>query len=199
MKTEKKAVAILCVTLFFTSMLIQSPAFAMAPKPPAPTDSEEITIQEFTGTVTITRPDGTVITLSPGEEPPPIPSGSTIEATTGTVRIQALCTVVDLEAGSSVQILIDEETKKVTISTVKGKAIIGGVTRRVAAIVESGEAIVVRCPECSITVIRGRIDTYYEGKKKTLEQGGTFHIKLPPPEEEPLEPEPIEASPYLPD
>ena len=65
-----------------------------------------ITVENQTGTVTITTPDGKVLTVEPGQPPPNIPSGSLIEIVTGHAGISAA-------DGDSVDVLLNGSTATV--------------------------------------------------------------------------------------
>jgi hypothetical protein len=49
----------------------------------------EISVQNATGTISITMPDGAVVIVEPGQPIPAIPSGSTITVVSGTADISA--------------------------------------------------------------------------------------------------------------
>ena len=67
----------------------------------------EVSVQNVTGTITITMPGGEVVTVEPGQPIPAITSGATVEAITGTAEISAT-------GGDTVNVLINESTATLT-------------------------------------------------------------------------------------
>ena len=73
----------------------------------SPSVLAEVSVQNVTGTITITMPSGEVVTVEPGQPIPAIPSGSTIEVITGTAEIKAT-------GGDTVDVLVNESTVTLT-------------------------------------------------------------------------------------
>ncbi len=197
MKNMKGKVFGFACVLFFVSLFVV-----------VQTSSAEINFEKFTGQVKITAPDGTVTILEPGQKPPGIESGSTIEVISGSAEISVLGVPISLEAGSEIK--VDVECLKrceIRISCLKGKAEVLVGLARVELDIE--DEILIRINRKTglgeISILSGEVNLYVEGVKKVMKPGDRYKteiMQLPcpiPSVPEPQEPEPIEASPYLPD
>ncbi|MCX5641818.1 MAG: hypothetical protein NTY10_01035 [Candidatus Omnitrophica bacterium] len=169
----------------------------------APTASP-IILEQFTGQVIITFPDGRKVTLEPGLPVPEIPSGSTIEVISGTAVIGVLGAKIALEPGSAVKLEADEARGTFRVKTLKGKSeLFLGLLK---ATMDAGDDVLVRFNRrtlrAELVVLVGTVDIEEEGKRRTLSKNQSVRTVLPEfpkpelPKQEPLEPEPIEASPY---
>ena len=105
----------------------------------------EILLENRTGTVSITTPDGQVMTIEADQPLPAIPSGSTIEVVTGTAQISATGTdVVSLlingataavQNGAKVSVAVDLRTGAASLDVLAGSITIlqtDGTTQTVA-------------------------------------------------------------------
>ncbi len=164
----------------------------------------DITLEQFTGEVLITLPDGTQITLEPGLPVPPIPSGSTIEVISGDAVIDVMGVKISLVAGDAVKIYdVDEIRGRFKIETIKGQnEVFVGLTK---ATMDEGDIMAVRINqetfEVSLIVLKGSVEVEQDGVKTTLSVNESFVTPRPfapsIPTPEPPEPELIEASPFL--
>ena len=90
----------------------------------------EIVLENVTGTVSITTPDGQVMTIEAGQPLPAIPSGSTIEVVTGTAKISATGTDVvnvlvngataTVQDGAQVSVTVDLRTGAASLDVLAG-------------------------------------------------------------------------------
>jgi quercetin dioxygenase-like cupin family protein len=164
----------------------------------------EITMEQFTGEVLVTSPDGTQFTLEPGLPVPEIPPGSTIEVVTGTAVVEIMGVKISLAAGDAVRIYdVDEMRGRFKIETIKGKSeVFVGLTK---ATMDEDDIMAVRInqetSEVSLIVLAGSVEVEQNGVKTTLSKNESFVTPRPfapsTPTPEPPEPEPIEASPFL--
>jgi len=166
-----------------------------------------MTVTEITGQLEVTKPDGTVMTLSPEDAPAEIPLGSTVTPLTGTARITVTCLIAGLECsatvelvpGSSARISFNEDTGEILIRGLKGKMNVSA--REVMAVVEADEEMVVKRDKATgrymFTSSQGEIDLFSGGAKSTLGEGQSFYgMSEPVLAGEPTEPDPIEGTPY---
>ena len=117
----------------------------------------DIVLQNVTGTISITTPDGKVITVEAGQPLPSIPSGSTIEVITGTAEISA-------SGGDTVNVLING-----ALATVGDGASIS-----VTVDLRTGDA--------SFEVLTGSVSvTQPDGTTETVTEGSTFSEPAPTP------------------
>jgi quercetin dioxygenase-like cupin family protein len=164
----------------------------------------EITMEQFTGEVLVTSPDGTQFILKPGLPVPEIPPGSTIEVLTGTAVVEIMGVKISLAAGDAVRIYdVDEIRGRFKMETIKGKSeVFVGLTK---ATMDKGDIMEVRInqetSEVSLIVLAGSVEVEQNGVKTTLSKNKSFVTPRPfapsIPTPEPPEPEPIEASPFL--
>jgi hypothetical protein len=164
----------------------------------------KITMEQFTGEVLVTSPDGTKFTLEPGLPVPEIPPGSTIEVVTGTAVVAIMGVKISLVAGGAVRIYdVDEMRGRFKIEAIKGKSeVFVGLTK---ATMDEGDIMAVRInqktAEVSLIVLAGSVEVEQNGVKTTLSKNKSFVTPRPfapsIPTPEPPEPEPIEASPFL--
>ena len=168
----------------------------------------DIIVEQFTGEVQVTLPDGTVVTLEPGLPVPPIPSGSQLEVITGTAVIEVMGVKISMVSGSAVKIYdIDQARRRFKVAGVKGESeLFIGLMK---ATLSEGDDISVRIDprnlRALITVLEGSVTVEENGVITVLEKNDRFLTLLPffpedprVPPREPPEPEPIEASPFLP-
>lgn len=163
--------------LFLISMMFLQTAYA-----------EDI-ITNRTGTIKITKPDGTVLTVGKDEPIPDIPSGSTIEVldgsidiapTTGFIQVVIGDSAATVKAGDSVSASIDLETGMAGFKTASGE--INIVTGNTTATVKAGQKALMgldkRTGEVSIKSIKGVIQTVTIGVKTQVFEGGLAKINV---------------------
>ena len=200
----KKIMIGVCLLALVSFVFLFSVKTIFAVSAPA---ASPIILEQFTGQVIITFPDGRKVTLEPGLPVPEIPSGSTIEVISGTIVIDVWEVKIALGPGSAVKLYeVDELRGKFKVLTTKGKSeLFIGLLK---ANLDGGDDVWVRLNRRTLRaefgVLAGTVDIEEEGKHRTLSEDDYVIIVLPKfpkpdiPKQEPPEPEPIEASPYLP-
>ena len=117
----------------------------------------EIVLENVTGTVSITTPDGQVMTIEAGQPLPAIPSGSTIEVVTGKAEISAT-------PPDAVNVLINGATATVQDGT------------KVSVTVD------LRTGDASLDVVTGSVSIIQpDGTTETVTEGSTFSEPAPAP------------------
>ncbi len=164
-----------------------------------------IGIEQFTGELLVTLPDGTELILEAGLPVPPIPSGAVIEVISGTAVLNVMGVKVEVAAGSAVRVYqVREQLGRFNIVVLKGRAdLFVGLLK---ATLDEGDDIIVRFDirtgRFRIIVRSGEIEIDDDGVVTVVGAGDSFEAPLPffpevPAEPEPPEPEPIEASPFM--
>ncbi len=147
----------------------------------------EDVITNRTGTIKITRPDGTVLTVGKDEPLPDIPSGSIIEVldgsidiapTTGFVQLIVGDSAATVKAGDSVSATIDLETGMADFKTASGEVniVIGNTTATVKAGQEALMGLDRTTGEVSIKSVTGAIETVTAGVKAEISNGAAAKI-----------------------
>lgn len=123
----------------------------------SPVLSADIVIENATGTIIITTPDGQVTTVEAGQPLPAIPSGSTLEVVTGSADISAT-------PPDEVNVLVNNTT-----ATVRDGAKVGIV-------------IDLRTGDAKMNVLEGSVAVLLaDGTTQTLTEGAAFSAPAPTP------------------
>lgn len=146
-------------------------------------------ILNHTGTIKVTRPDGVVLMIEPGQALPDIPTGSRVEVLSGSLEIEPSegfiqlvlgSSVATVKAGDSVSAAIDLETGMADFKTASGEVNI--VTGNTTATVKAGQQALMSLDkttgEVHIKSIIGVIQTVTVGVKTQVFEGGLAKISV---------------------
>lgn len=164
-----------------------------------------IVLAEFTGQVVITMPDGSRVTLEPGDTPPEIPSGATIEAVTGELVLEVMGHRAVLAQGAAVKVSADERRGILELEVITGECALFVGTARVDLGAGDAVRLASRGRLALLTVLAGDAALTEDGVTRWLGAGRRMIVRLPefvrvPDVARPEipEPAPVEASPFLP-
>lgn len=151
----------------------------------------ENAITSRTGTLRITRPDGTVLVVGKDESLGPIPSGSTVEVlsgsidvapTAGFIQVVVRDSVATVEAGNKVTASIEPKTKMADFQVYIGKVSV--ITGNTTSTINSGQQAQIVLDRITgivnIRSIRGNIETVTAGVRALVMQGGIAWIGVNP-------------------
>lgn len=144
-----------------------------------------------TGTIKITQPDGTVLTVNSKEPLPVIPSGSTVEVLYGSIdiapaegfiQVVVANSVATVKAGDRVTASIDPKTKMASFKSDSGKISI--ITGNTTAMVKAGQEALFsldkRTGVVEVKSVNGTIETVTVGVKVSVSLGAVTMIKADP-------------------
>ncbi|MFC1590683.1 hypothetical protein ACFL42_04245 [Candidatus Omnitrophota bacterium] len=166
----KKVIAVLAV--FLISAFILQSAFAQV-------------ITNRTGTITITKPDGTVLIVGASDPLPNIPSGSVIEVLYGTIQVAPDAGTFTIVAGNTTATVSGGQEAQVGLDVATGAAevtsIVGTIqteTAGVQASVSTGSTAVISADattgNVSVTATSGTVTvTGTDGSVSVISQGET--------------------------
>ncbi len=167
----------------------------------------DIALEQFSGNVLLTLPDDSRVELEPGLPVPEIPSGSTVEVITGSAVLDVLNVKISPAAGSAARIYnVRERMGRFNLKAVKGRTeFFIGLLR---AVLEEDDEVIVRINprtrRATIFVLAGEVVVEEDGVVTILRRNDSFDRVLPffpedrrPATPEPVEPERIEASPFM--
>lgn len=145
-------------------------------------------ILNHTGTIGVTKSDGVVLVIEPGQALPDIPSGSRVEVLNGGIEVEPVegfiqlvlgGSVATVKAGDSLSASIDEKTGLADFKVKAGQVNI--ITGNTTTTIGAGQQVQVGLDKVTgITIVKsivGQIETVTVGVKVLIPEGSIIKLK----------------------